>query len=288
MYWDDDFAMQEYSQLSWDIWTELADTTNLWYQTYKEHWGLENYDQPEYLTDDEWKEARRNDEVAARLYRVALALNLFEIADEPPKTPMKEENLKALRDLLRTIGKTTQIRDRFSLTLAADAMDQLTGSSDRCLRLLGILRAQSMSRRASLFIGRATRLFVWGFEPEATIMCRAALEAALAERLAGSYDEDGRPPNLDGLIQLAGEKGVLEGFEWTNQAEKKWRARTDSPLWRAQRIKWSGNYAAHDQPGFGGERIHVSDAFNAIREFSQILGYLFPGPSEGEPETSEA
>lgn len=288
MYWDDEFAMAEYCEPSWDIWSELAETAHLWYETYREHWGVERYSQPEYLSDDEWTEAKRSDQLAAKLYEAALALNLFVVASEPPKTQVKEENLKPLRDLLRSIGKTTQVRDRLGLALASDAMDQLAGSSDRCLRLLGILRAQNMSPRASLFIGRATRLFVWGFEPEAAIMCRAALEAALAERVADSYDQDAPTPNLDTLIQLAGQTGALDGFEWIDQEHTRGRARTDSPLWRAERLKWSGNYAVHEQPGFGSERHLVSDAFNAIREFSQVLGYLFPGPSEGAPETSVA
>jgi hypothetical protein len=281
MHWDDDYAMQEYCSPSWDVWNELAEVVGLWYETYREHWGVDGCNQPDYLSDSQWAERKNAHSFAAKLLRIALALNVFEIVKDKEGPPFTERDLKQLRSIFRDLGRSTQIKDRIGLDLASEALSQLKGATERSVRLLGVLRAQRMSVKAALFIARATRLYIWGFEPETAIMCRAALEAALAERLYELYDADSEPPSLDALITLAGEHGILEGYESNPQARKGWRARNGSPLWRAQRLKWSGNYAAHDEPILGAEASHLPDAFNVIREFSKVVGDLFP-PTEDQ------
>lgn len=274
MYWDDEFARDRYDESSWDVWSELEDTASLWYGTYREYWGVDGEPRPVGFDEETWSRSKQSHELGGKLLRGALALNLFELTSGGRETALTEADLRALRPMLRDVGQSVQIRDRVSLDLALAVTKQLSGSTERALKLLGVMRGQNMSHRASVYIGRATRLYVWGFEPEAAIMCRAALEAALAERLSEHIDQDVRAPNLKALLKLAGETGVLAGYE---VIQGRWRARRHSALWSACRLQWTGNYAAHDAPALGSEEAHLPDAFNTLREFGKVLGHLFPG-----------
>jgi hypothetical protein len=94
-----------------------------------------------------------------------------------------DDQLKQIRELLRLYAKSPLIRDSVGLALAKEVTEQMTGATDRALRLLGILMAQRLSGRASDYVARVSRLYIQGFEIETGVMCRSALEAALAERL---------------------------------------------------------------------------------------------------------
>jgi hypothetical protein len=120
-------------------------------------------------------------------------------------------------------------------------------------------------------------LYLQGLELEAGIMCRAALEAALLDRLKPYFDVDRAPPSLDDLLRIAGENDLLDGFEKT-RTRRGWRSRRGSSLDRANRIRRAGNYIVHDFLSFPHEAEAISNAFECIRELMLVLQKLFPPP----------
>jgi CRP-like cAMP-binding protein len=275
MIWDEEEALARYDNEAWSIWAELAQILRLWRSTYRDYWGLNREIQPGDPNEAELIRWQHDDVLAAKLLLIAQALSANAVTQERAEKPRigSDEFLRWLRELLRQKGKSPIVQDRIGLDLATDAVHQLHGATDRALKLLGIIHDQGLSGRAAEFISRATRLYIWGFEPESIIMCRAALEGALLLRLEDYYDLDGKPPSLDTLIGMAGDLGILAGYERLGQ--DKWRARSGTPLWRAQRIKWSGNYAAHHAPAVRQEQQDLRNAFEAVRDLSIVLAKLF-------------
>lgn len=281
--WQDDFALEDYSGTDWSIWIELRDLVDHWYNTYRHYWGVQGEPRPDGVNDEAWAYRKFLDGLAPKILKIAVALHSG--ANAPPgarPTALSADYLRDLRKILREESKSPLIRDRVSLELAQTAIEQLKGAHERALRLVGLIHGKELSDRASSYVQRATTLYIWGFEPEAAVMCRSSLEAALSDRLAEWIDPDGRAPNLDELLQIAGRQGVLAGYEASRANSTKWRARRESPLWRAQRIKWAGNYAVHDRPQFRQEEHDLPDAFQTIRELSLVLRELFPLPARNE------
>lgn len=276
MYWDDEYALGEYAELSWDLWRELGECRFQWLETYVEYWGLRTKTRPEHLTEKQWKTAKANDLIATAVYRMAVALTVQGAAPAGRKVEFGNEEWKRMRKALRVYSKGPQIIDRLGLEIADEALGQLEGSTRRAVRLISLIRGRGLSARASEYVTRAAKLYVWGLEPECAVMCRSALEAALATRLEEHYDQDASPPTLNDLIKLAGEQDLLDGFELAPGATKGWRARHGSALWSAQRITWAGNYVAHDMPTFRQECGDLRDAFTTLRELALVLAKLFP------------
>jgi hypothetical protein len=196
--------------------------------------------------------------------------------NEPPT--FTESQQKDFRGFLRELSKHPVARDRIALDLASIELRRLRGSEQRVARLAGLVHGRGLTPIASQFVDRATRLFIAGFEVEAAIMCRSALEGGLFERCREDFNQDGYPPSLDQLLEKAGRMGYLEGFERAAN-RKGWRSRTDSQLWRAEQLKRLGNHLIHESPNWSSNPTKVDDAFEAIRELSHVLEWLFPPPT---------
>lgn len=188
-----------------------------------------------------------------------------------------EEPLEAAAEVIRLVHETPIVRDSIRIALGFEAAEELLPRAEgRISDLLTLVAARSVSPRAAPFLDRATRLYLWGFDPECVIMCRAVLEAALTSRMAGDLDVDDQAPNLDNLLRIAGGRKILEGFERADN-RKGWRARKGSPLWRAERLKWAGNEVLHQQPEVAGSRsTDIKDAREAVSELADVLSLIFP------------
>ena len=278
MLWDDQGALSQYDSESWSIWSELAEVITLWEETYRDYWGLDGRPKPPHADEAKWVLYKSQNELASKILTVARALHIGAAApNDSGATPVTDEQLKWFRKVLRAETESPIIKDRIGFALARDVVTQVSGATNRAVRLLGVVQGKRLSARAFAFIRRATQLYVWGFEPECVVMCRAGLESALLERLGDVIDPDQGEPELASLIRMAGEHGILTGYEMV-PTQSGWRARHGSPLWRAQRLRWSGNYAAHDAPELRQEHHDIVNAFEAIRELSLILRELFPPP----------
>lgn len=192
-----------------------------------------------------------------------------------------EDPLEAAAEVIRLVHETPIVRDSIRIALGFEAAEELLPRAEgRISDLLTLVAARSVSTRAASFLDRATRLYLWGFDPECVIMCRAVLEAALASRLADDLDADDAAPNLDNLLRIAGGRKILQGFERAKN-RKGWRARKGSPLWRAERLKWAGNEVLHQRPEVAASRsTDIKDAREAVSELAWVLSELFPAASE--------
>ena len=75
------------------------------------------------------------------------------------------------------------VRDGIRIDLAMQATDGLLCNAERRASILvSLLAYRQLSDRAAAFLDRATRLYLWGFEPESVVMCASVLEAAYEAR----------------------------------------------------------------------------------------------------------
>lgn len=89
--------------------------------------------------------------------------------------------------LVRALHRAVIVQDNMRIQVAAEAVDELLPRAEqRLVQLVALIASRPLSQRAASYLDRATRLYLWGFDPECLIMCRSALEAAVASRL---YDE---------------------------------------------------------------------------------------------------
>jgi hypothetical protein len=261
----------------WSIWSQLLDTVQQWREVHREYWGLDSKLKPEGVSDEEWERNLRYEANAETLLKMIMSLSVEGgmPAGKRLSLPMTRNRLKELRPFLKLHADISLIRDRISLDLADHFGEQAVDADKRALRLLGLLMAGGLSGSAAGFLKRAVSLYLWGFEPETAIMCRAVLEAALVERLG----IDGPQPSLEKLLETAGATGVLEGYHEDQRKRRGWRADRGSALWRADRIRVSGNFAAHDSPMFRQEAGDLRNAFEVVRDLTLVLQDLFPLPT---------
>jgi len=154
----------------------------------------------------------------------------------------------------------------------------LPAAEKRATQLVTLIASRRLSDRALAYLDRATRLHLWGFDPECAIMCRSVLEAALVARLSDLLELDEPPPPLEQLLVLAGRNNLLPGYEVTANNRRGWRARKGSLLADADRIRWIGNQLVHDLPQLTASSGDVDGAASAVEKLTRVLDHLFPTP----------
>lgn len=274
MYWDDEQALEDYGEAGWSIWDELVASIANWKDTYREYWGLGTYVRPEEHSEEVHKVSKFDHELAGIILKGVSSLTLAG-ASENADVNVTANNLKWLRKALREKKASPVVRDWVGLQLAEEAIQQASSSTDRAFRLLGVIQGRRLSDRASAYLSRVTRLYVLGLEIETGAMCRSALEAALLSCLEKELNQDSEPPALRDLIRIAGEEGFLEGFEAARN-KKGWRAKRESPLWRATRLQRAGNFIMHEFAHYPPEADAIHDGFEAVRDLALVLAGLFP------------
>ena len=275
MYWDEDFALNEYGGDDWSIWTQLSEVIDLWEQTYRRYWALDGRTYGDHLSAELAQHAASADKNAMVILRMVRSLTLGGAAQPGQSFSVSSDSLARIRNFLRDEGKLPVIFDRVSLELAKEYTAQVDGATERAFRLLGVLQGRTISDRSADYLRRVSALYIQGLELETGIMCRAALEAALLYRLEDQLDLDKRSPSLDALLKMAGQTGVLKEYQpWRNK--RGWRARRGTPLARADRIRQTGNFILHDFLRFPDHDDAIKDAFECIRELSLVLIELFP------------
>jgi hypothetical protein len=263
--------------------SEIGGFVNAYWNGFLEYWDL--YDTPTNSepTDAERQRAvhfnRLGEALRESLHSLDLGANARAVIHEMlASSGLSEEAIDSQAGwVAQLLSNHKIVRDCVQIQLAFEATDSLLGTAEkRFAPLLSLVRELKLAPRAQAYLDRATRLFLWGFDPECILMCRSVLEAALTSALDSVIELDEPPPSLENLIRLAGEKGLLDGYERA-QNRRRWRARSGTPLWRAERIRWAGNRIVHDVPVITGK--HPSDidsAEMAVTELADLLGRLFP------------
>jgi hypothetical protein len=121
----------------------------------------------------------------------------------------------------------------------------LPTAEQRVFTLLELLAERELSSRAGQYLDRATRLFLWGFDPECVAFSGAVLEAALKERI---------PDNAKRRIQRAVEIGLFS-IEQAGLANE---------------LREQRNHVLHNDP-----QVQMT-AERAIRTLANLLDALYP------------
>lgn len=270
MIWDDDFALEDYDKPQWSIWASLDELVVLWTEKYKSYWTSSE------LSVKDRADAKAARHIADVILPMISALSIAGAAERKNDVDVSKEDLKTLRRALRAQKDIPASRDWISLRLAAGVTNRAKGATDRAFRLVGILHGKMLSDRAAAYLARVSTLYTNGWELEAGMMCRSTLEAALLERLAPYFNGDREPPSLDKLLRLAGEHGVLDGYELAGRTRRGWKTTPGSMLHEADRIRRAGNYITHEMLSYPTETGALKDAFDAIRALVRVLQKLFP------------
>jgi len=164
----------------------------------------------------------------------------------------------------RAIAKHPIVRDGIKLDLAMQAADVLlSGAEARAPLLISLVSDRSLSDRAAAFLDRATKLYLWGFGPEAVVMCASVLEAAyearfsLADMFALQITRNGR--EYDAVDY---ERAALAASVFTKEEKD-----------LAAKVRQARNDTLHNAPNtaLGPE--------DALRVTARLLDRLFPSQS---------
>ena len=165
--------------------------------------------------------------------------------------------------------------DSLRIALGYDATETLLSTAEaRAPHLAGLLARRRLGERALVYLSRATRSYLWGFDAECVVMCRSTLEAALEQRLADHLDPDRATPSLAQLLEQVGELGFLQGFR--RLSRRKWEAVEHSDLWRADQVRRVANDVVHNWPDPVVPGAHSVAALAVLADLTETLGLLFP------------
>jgi hypothetical protein len=180
-----------------DGWTAsgwLGADTDAMYNEYLDYWELQNVPSDSELTDAHRAHFRSLKDLAESLTPCLHSLSMTPAAVERVKACLQQLGAsKAAADLsadgaariARAIYSDQIVRDGIQIDLAFQACNTLlAGAEQRAAVLIELVGNHSLSPRAAAFLDRATRLYLWGFEPESVVMCASVLEAAYEERFS--------------------------------------------------------------------------------------------------------
>jgi len=89
-----------------------------------------------------------------------------------------------LAGFVRSLHKQTVVQDCVSMQLGFEATGRLLPRAEKRIeRLITMIALRDLSELTLAYLDRATRLYLWGFDPECLVMCGAVLEAALEDSL---------------------------------------------------------------------------------------------------------
>lgn len=190
------------------------------------------------------------------------------------------EVLESVSDLVALLGVEDKIPDS-SLPKAIDvfknhplvedcikiqlgykmAEERADTAEKRMPELLSLLTQWNLSQRSLAYLDRATRLYLWGFDPECVVMCHSVLEAALEERLpdevvwSHGIKKEGRSYTASQRINAAAAEGLLD----------------DHQRQLCHELREARNATVHRAP-----QLSLS-AQSAIENLATVLRALFPG-----------
>jgi hypothetical protein len=177
---------------------------------------------------------------------------LFEIFKRILKTESPnlrvEKLMKFSEDFLRTEPRDKEsplklVWERFGIELALEIIPEITPAADRLFELFRMVLKTHPSEPTQKFLGRLARCYIWGFEAECVILCRAVLDTAFKDAVDNEVCEkysNKRPSNkrpydnftLVDRIYAAEKEGLI------NEATRK----------LAKKVKARGDKAVHYQP----------------------------------------
>ncbi|MBA7623137.1 hypothetical protein ES703_30530 [subsurface metagenome] len=133
--------------------------------------------------------------------------------------------------------------ERFIIDMSWEAIQKIEGGASRIFQLYNLVLCSAPSKSTQTFLSRLSRCFVWGFDPECIILCRAVIDTGFRDFVHyeicekhGQYHTNSKGEhyyNLANRIIAAFREGIIDA--WIKQ--------------KAFIIKERGDKAVHDQPG---------------------------------------
>ena len=170
-------------------------------------------------------EKKWNDIVNSDLPKDKIHEFLNELFKDRPEEPRSEESPLRL------------VWERFVIAMSWEAIGKIEEGASRIFQLYKLVLSSDPSESTQKFLSRLSRCFVWGFDPECIILCRAVIDTAFRDTVS------------DEVCEKHFGKNRYE-FTLSNkiQAAHKERIINDQIKNKAFRIKNRGDKAVHYQP----------------------------------------
>lgn len=238
---------------------------------YLDHWGLHIEAEATDASGEAANLHRAFENLAQSIRQCVRSLTVEEevldsVRDLFAITSDEEVPRSILIGILDSLAERTVVDDLIKIQLGYELAEELASSAEeRISELLSLLALRSLSERTRAYLDRATRLYLWGFDPECVIMCHSVLEAALDERVpdevvwSHGITKRGRSCSSYHRIQAASAAGVFDAQD-RDMAHELRQARNDT---------------VHSAP-----QISL-DAQTAVSRLAKLLDKLFPAPGHG-------
>jgi hypothetical protein len=139
------------------------------------------------------------------------------------KLPTQEEREAAIREINKGIPEDPDCKEsslhiiweRFVIDMSWDAIGKIREGALRIFKLYELMLKSSPSEATQKFLSRLTRCYVWGFDPECIIMCRAVIDAAFKDRIPNKIckkyfvENDSYDFTLSNRIVAAYKEGII-------------------------------------------------------------------------------
>jgi len=129
--------------------------------------------------------------------------------------------------------------ERFVIKMSWEAVGKIEEGAKKIFQLYNLVLCSTPSKSTQQFLGRLSRCYIWGFDPECIILCRAVIETAfndsvtyeICEKHCRKHSQIG-DFSLKDRIEAALKDSIID-----KDIAKK-----------AQTVRQRGNQAAHRQP----------------------------------------
>jgi hypothetical protein len=126
--------------------------------------------------------------------------------------------------------------ERFVIDMSWEAINKIEEGASRILRLYRLVLCSAPSKPTQQFLGRLSRCFIWGFDPECVILCRAvvdrAFKDAITDKICENHLGERERYDLSDRIEAARKEGLID----------------DEIKNKAYTVRIRGNKAVHEQP----------------------------------------
>jgi hypothetical protein len=269
----------------YDLFINLEITVDLYEQDRQEHWESREsetlgnvaarFDQAESFAKAVLKNYETLIPVKERNEEVSLFRNEFqriiEIEEELNKNwvAIAESNLTpdekkaAILKILKKYpeepdSETSPLRliwERFVIDMSWEAIEKIREGALRIFKLYKLVLDSVPSEATQKFLSRLTRCYVWGFDPECLIICRAVLDTAFRDRVTDTICEKHINRNNRYEFTISNRIEAAYKAEIIDKETKK----------KAFNVKTRGDKAVHYQPDI------AEDAWETVCQTLDVL-----------------
>jgi len=129
--------------------------------------------------------------------------------------------------------------ERFMIDISWEAVGKIEEGASRIFQLYNLVLRSQPSKPTQQFLARLSRCFIWGFDPECVILCRAVIDTAFKDRITPEICEKhfGKPRHKYDFSLSDRIQGALNEEIIDEDIAKK-----------ARTVKTRGDTAVHKQP----------------------------------------